>query len=209
MLAKSKRKKNHKKFFVFLVIITIISLLIFALEKYLKPLQDRLVVNRTKVIVEERFSQVTKDIINSSSYNYDDLLVKSDNDDGVSSLSVNTKELNKLQSEFTAEFQERLKNIVEGYIDIPLGDLSTLSFLSGMGPNIPFSYDVTGSVDIKLESSFDTTGINQTIHRVNMKVNAEMVFITVEDCDNINISNDYTISETVIVGNTPNYTYRY
>jgi sporulation protein YunB len=209
LLAKSKRKKNHKKFFVFLVIITIISLLIFALEKYLKPLQDRLVVNRTKVIVEERFSQVTKDIINSSSYNYDDLLVKSDNDDGVSSLSVNTKELNKLQSEFTAEFQERLKNIVEGYIDIPLGDLSTLSFLSGMGPNIPFSYDVTGSVDIKLESSFDTTGINQTIHRVNMKVNAEMVFITVEDCDNINISNDYTISETVIVGNTPNYTYRY
>lgn len=209
MLVKSKRRKNKKRKFVIFIIFLVVAFLIFLLEKYLKPLQDRLIVNRTKVVVEDKFAEATKEVIDNNDYDYDNLLIKSDNDGSISSLSLNTKELNKLQAEFTNEFQKRIEGLTEGYIGVPLGDLTTLSFLSGMGPEIPFSYDVTGSVSIKLNSSFDTTGINQTIHRVNMEVSAEIVFITVEDTENLIINNNYEISETVIVGGIPNYTYRY
>jgi sporulation protein YunB len=209
LLVKSKRRKNKKRKFVIFIIFLVVAFLIFLLEKYLKPLQDRLIVNRTKVVVEDKFAEATKEVIDNNDYDYDNLLIKSDNDGSISSLSLNTKELNKLQAEFTNEFQKRIEGLTEGYIGVPLGDLTTLSFLSGMGPEIPFSYDVTGSVSIKLNSSFDTTGINQTIHRVNMEVSAEIVFITVEDTENLIINNNYEISETVIVGGIPNYTYRY
>lgn len=66
---------------------------------------------------------------------------------------------------------------------------------------------MTGSVDVELKSSFESTGVNQTIHRVNMIVDAEVVFISQSYMENLKIRNEFAISETVIVGETPDYLY--
>lgn len=66
---------------------------------------------------------------------------------------------------------------------------------------------MTGSVDVELKSSFESTGVNQTIHRVNMIVDAEVVFISQSYMENLKIRNEFAISETVIVGDTPDYLY--
>lgn len=66
---------------------------------------------------------------------------------------------------------------------------------------------MTGSVDVELKSTFESTGVNQTIHRVNMIVDAEVVFISQSYMENLKIRNEFAISETVIVGDTPDYLY--
>ena len=66
---------------------------------------------------------------------------------------------------------------------------------------------MTGSVDVELKSTFESTGVNQTIHRVNMIVDAEVVFISQSYMENLKIRNEFAISETVFVGNTPDYHY--
>ncbi len=207
MLARYRRRRSGR--FIVLILTVALCVLIYAVEGYLKPLQDRLIINRTKVVVEQKFSETVQDITSGSNYNYDSLLIKSDSANSPASLRVNTKELNRLEAEFQKKFQDKLDNLVEGKIDIPLGDLFELSFLSGMGPDIPFSYDITGAVKVKLKSTFHSTGINQTVHRVNMQVSAEMVFITVQKMENMTINGEYQISETVLVGGTPDYFYKY
>ena len=194
------------KFIVVFIIIAI--LLTIAFESYMKPLQDKIMENEARGLVEERVSKIADDVISSSDYDYDKLLVKTENKNGgVMSLSVNTPAVNKIQNEFSDVFQNKMDDLNTQYFSVPLGDLTNLTMLSSLGPRIKFSYDMTGSVDVELKSTFESTGVNQTIHRVNMIVDAEVVFISQSYMENLKIRNEFAISETVIVGDTPDYLY--
>ena len=194
------------KFIVVFIIIAI--LLTIAFESYMKPLQDKIMENEARGLVEERVSKIADDVISNSDYDYDKLLVKTENKNGgVMSLSVNTPAVNKIQNEFSDVFQNKMDDLNTQYFSVPLGDLTNLTMLSSLGPRIKFSYDMTGSVDVELKSTFESTGVNQTIHRVNMIVEAEVVFISQSYMENLKIRNEFAISETVIVGDTPDYLY--
>lgn len=194
------------KFIVVFIIIAI--LLTIAFESYMKPLQDKIMENEARGLVEERVSKIADDVISNSDYDYDKLLVKTESKNGgVMSLSVNTPAVNKIQNEFSDVFQNKMDDLNTQYFSVPLGDLTNLTMLSSLGPRIKFSYDMTGSVDVELKSTFDSTGVNQTIHRVNMIVDAEVVFISQSYMENLKIRNEFAISETVIVGDTPDYLY--
>ena len=194
------------KFIVVFIIIAI--LLTIAFESYMKPLQDKIMENEARGLVEERVSKIADDVISNSDYDYDKLLVKTENKNGgVMSLSVNTPAVNKIQNEFSDVFQNKMDDLNTQYFSVPLGDFTNLTMLSSLGPRIKFSYDMTGSVDVELKSTFESTGVNQTIHRVNMIVDAEVVFISQSYMENLKIRNEFAISETVIVGDTPDYLY--
>ena len=194
------------KFIVVFIIIAIF--LTIAFESYMKPLQDKIMENEARGLVEERVSKIADDVISNSDYDYDKLLVKTENKNGgVMSLSVNTPAVNKIQNEFSDVFQNKMDDLNTQYFSVPLGDLTNLTMLSSLGPRIKFSYDMTGSVDVELKSTFESTGVNQTIHRVNMIVDAEVVFISQSYMENLKIRNEFAISETVIVGDTPDYLY--
>ena len=204
LIKKIKKKRKFMKFIVVFIIIAI--LLTIAFESYMKPLQDKIMENEARGLVEERVSKIADDVISNSDYDYDKLLVKTENKNGgVMSLSVNTPAVNKIQNEFSDVFQNKMDDLNTQYFSVPLGDLTNLTMLSSLGPRIKFSYDMTGSVDVELKSTFESTGVNQTIHRVNMIVDAEVVFISQSYMENLKIRNEFAISETVIVGDTPDY----
>ena len=164
--------------------------------------------NRAKVLVEARISKIADDVIKSHEYDYDKLLIKTESKNNiVTSLSVNTQAVNKLQNEFSNIFQNKMDDLITQYFSVPVGDLTGLTMLSSKGPRLKFSYDMTGSVDVELNSEFDTSGINQTIHRVTMVVDAEVVFVSQSYMENLKIRNEFAVSETVIVGDTPDYLY--
>lgn len=205
----NKRIRKKRKFRKFLIIFSAFTVLIIALfEIYIKPLQDKLMENRAKVLVEARISKIADDVIKSHEYDYDKLLIKTESKNNiVTSLSVNTQAVNKLQNEFSNIFQNKMDDLITQYFSVPVGDLTGLTMLSSKGPRLKFSYDMTGSVDVELNSEFDTSGINQTIHRVTMVVDAEVVFVSQSYMENLKIRNEFAVSETVIVGDTPDYLY--
>lgn len=207
MLYKKLRKKRKFRFRI-LIILTAVILLIVLFEMYMQPFQDKVMENRAKVIVEDRVSEIANSVIESSDYNYDKLLVKSvGSDDKVTSLSVDSQAVNKLQNEFSDVFQNKMDDLITSTFSVPIGDFTNLTMLSSMGPRITFTYDMTGSVSVELKSDFTSTGMNQTLHRLTMVVDAEIVFISQSYMENMNIRNEFAVAETVIVGNTPNYLY--
>ncbi|MGN1132445.1 MAG: sporulation protein YunB [Ruminococcus sp.] len=205
----NKRIRKKRKFRKFLIIFFAFAILLTVLfEIYIKPLQDKLMENRAKGLVEARISKIADDVIKSHEYDYDKLLIKTESKNSiVTSLSVNTQAVNKLQNEFSNLFQNKMDDLITQYFSVPIGDLTGLTMLSSKGPRINFSYDMTGSVDVELKSEFDSSGINQTIHRVTMVVDAEVVFVSQSYMENLTIRNEFAVSETVIVGDTPDYLY--
>ena len=90
------------KFIVIFIVISI--LIIIAFESYMKPLQDKIMENEARGLVEERVSKIADDVISNSDYDYDKLLVKTENKPGgIVSLSVNTPAVNKIQNEFSKQ----------------------------------------------------------------------------------------------------------
>ena len=205
----NKRIRKKRKFRKFLIIFFAFAILIVVLfEVYIKPFQDKLMENRAKVLVEARISKIADDVIKSHEYDYDKLLIKTESKNNiVTSLSVNTQAVNKLQNEFSNLFQNKMDDLITQHFSVPIGDLTGLTMLASKGPRLKFSYDMTGSVDVELNSEFDTSGINQTIHRVTMVVDAEVVFVSQSYMENLKIRNEFAVSETVIVGDTPDYLY--
>ena len=203
---KIRKRRNLKKFLIIFFAFAILLTVLF--EFYIKPLQDKLMENRAKVLVEARISKIADDVIESKDYDYDKLLIKTESKNKiVTSLSVNTQAVNKLQNEFSNVFQNKMDDLITQEFSVPVGDLIGLTMLSSRGPRINFTYDMTGSVDVQLKSEFDSSGINQTIHRVTMVVDAEVVFVSQSYMENMNIRNEFAVSETVIVGDTPDYLY--
>lgn len=164
--------------------------------------------NEAEVLVEDRISKITDEVVSNSDFDYDKLLVKTENKyKGVASLSVNTTEVNKIQNKFSDVFKNKMGHLNTQYFTVPVGDLTNISFLASKGPKVTFAYDITGSVDVGIRSEFSSAGVNQTLHKVFMTVDAKVVFVSKIYKDNIIIKNEMELCETVIVGDTPDYLY--
>jgi hypothetical protein len=77
--------------------------------------------------------------------------------------------------------------------------------LTGFGPDIEVNFRLTGSVNCEIKSEFESSGINQTVHRIYLIVDAEMVTISPGKSNTIKFSTNYEIAQSVIVGGTPSF----
>ena len=86
---------------------------------------------------------------------------------------------------------------------IPLGTITGISFLSGKGPAIHVSYTPAGSVQSQFSSEFTSSGINQTLYRVNIKLTASIQLVMPGIYELIRVSTEAAIAENIIAGEVP------
>ena len=91
-------------------------------------------------------------------------------------------------------------------IRVPLGSFSGLAVLNELGPDIRLGIDTGTCVDCRLESSFESAGINQTVHHISLIVSAEVaVYSPFRLRETVKVSSDFEIAQTVIIGSVPSY----
>lgn len=83
------------------------------------------------------------------------------------------------------------------------GSFTGIKLLSGRGPGIKIKISSIGNVKTDLKSEFSSKGINQTLHRVYLKVDCEVSILTPFNNITKSISNQILIAENVIVGDIP------
>ncbi len=79
--------------------------------------------------------------------------------------------------------------------------------LAGRGPGIKIRISSIGDVETDLRSEFTAQGINQTLHRVYLRVKCNVNILTPFDNIAREITNQVLLIENVIVGNIPNTYY--
>lgn len=89
-------------------------------------------------------------------------------------------------------------------IAIPIGDIVGDALSLGQGPDILIELNQYKSTRAKAESSFESAGINQTLHRLTLQLEVEaVVLLPGLNPEHIYASLSVPISETVIVGEIP------
>ncbi len=124
----------------------------------------------------------------------------------VSALMVDSMLLNKITAELTFESTRRIENLSESFA-IPLGNVTGIKMLSGRGPGIKIKVVPLGSVSAGAESKFISAGINQTLHRINVRISVLVSVLSPFSMNDAEISCEYVISETLIVGKVPELYY--
>lgn len=203
-----KRKKHKKvKIFPFTITITAVLIIFFSLRIINKSIRSTAVMqanNYSRVIAEEIISECVTEYISENSSTYNEYIkIESNKNGDISSIEAKTDEINRMQAEIAGKINSKMKNNSDYRIKIPIGSLTDSYIWSGKGIKIPLRVNFTGQSDIKLKSEFVSAGINQTCHRIWAEIKVKMDSAIPLYRFSTENEFEYLISETIIVGETP------
>ncbi len=205
MLAHKKLSKRKRMIIKITSLLLIMAIGVFCLFEFKsRDLVHNLVDNELEILAMNAIDEAVLQVLEETEIDYNSIIITNTNGDGaVNSLQTDTLAVNKLKSKLSLEITDRIRKEQKTRVGIPAGAFTGLVLLSNIGPDIFVTLSLGGSVVTTIKSEFTSAGINQTIHRVYLEVDAdvsltcpiifyETQFITV-----------YELCHTVIVGNTP------
>ncbi|MCI9563172.1 MAG: sporulation protein YunB [Oscillospiraceae bacterium] len=199
---------QRAKLICFFLSVALLSLTIVG-TNHLRSLLGNLAVTRVSNMVGRVVMEAVSDAVNSGEIQYNDLIsLEKDADGGIAALQSNMAEFNRLQSAITKDILDRLGQVSEMDLTIPLGTLTGSALLVGRGPSLSVRMQSLGSCSAHFENQFDQAGINQTTHRILLCVDVSMSILLPGFRTSTQVSNAFSVAETVIVGDVPgSYTY--
>lgn len=125
----------------------------------------------------------------------------------VAAISTNAAFVNSAKTFITEQAQNYIDSLshTQG-VSVRLGNFTGLVFLSNFGPDISFFIDSTQTVSCEFQSSFESAGINQTVHHITITVVVDLlIYGPFRIGETVTTESTFEIAQTVIVGTVPSY----
>ena len=192
-----------RKAFAFILIFIIIFILFyFYFVNQVSPTIKTLSETRAKAIALKATNEAVMERIEK--IKYDNLIhITTDSNGNVKAVNADVIEMNKLATEITTNIQQKLIEMEDTDIQIPLGRFLGLSVFSGYGPKITVRAIPTGNVSVDFKTEFKSEGINQTRHRIYLQIKTSVRTVAPFISGVVPFETDMTVAETVIVGDIP------
>ena len=203
---KPKIRLKIKNIPLILVIITtfvVFNSILFFFDKSVLPsileiAKMKMTSEATKIINETSLE------VYSNGFNYlDIILIEKDNSGNISMIRADTVKLNNLSSQLILQCDEKLQKLEEMGVEVPVGFITNKSVIHNLGPKVTVKIEQIGNVESSYESVFESAGINQTRHKIYLNVKIKMKVIVPLNIKEIEVTSQIPISETIIVGKTP------
>ena len=203
--AKAQKRRSKKRRF-FLIISLVLALFILLLI-YFQRNVTRVLVSISEATMRASTTVAVNDAVYytlSDEMRYSDLVTVLRNEEGdIVSFSANPLKINKIARDTASISQSNLKNLSLNGIPVPLGALTGIEALAGLGPSIYFRIIPVSSVSCDFSSKFESVGINQTKHSIYLNVIADISIVMPSSTENFAVTTQILVGESVIVGRVP------
>lgn len=200
----NKHNNNHKNLFLGFIVFTL--MIIVALKIFVQPSIKNSANYQAKIIATKIISDTTYEELERLNIRYDNIVhIKTDNNGAINAIETDMNYINKLKATLTSEVTKKLNDIKTYQYGLSLGTLTGTEYLSGRGPNINLKLEPTGYLKSELISNFSSAGINQTHHQIILKMTVDITTYVPLCHSTTELSTNYIIAETVIVGDVPQY----
>lgn len=191
------------------IVIVVIALAAAWFKKRLTPVVEKLATSRVVYLAGEVINDAINDQITLQGVEYEDFVhLETDANGRVTALKTDMAAINRFKSDVTALVLDRINNMDNSELYIPLGNIIDGELFSGRGPKIPIIVVPVGSAWADFSTNVSTAGINQTRHQIIVTVSAEITMLLPGYETTTTVSSQVVAAETVIVGDVPqNYTY--
>ena len=166
------------------------------------------IIELARISVKNTTSDMINDAIDrqvtEGSIAYDRIVFfEKDLEGRITALKTNMSEINHLKTEILGIINDEILSLDTSAMGIPVGSLFLPEILSGKGPVIPVQILSIRNSDADFLSDFSASGINQTLHQLNMEVSIEVSVLVLGQTDSFTVTSQVLVAETVIVGDVP------
>lgn len=186
------------------MIILILSLLSMVFLTFadlrLKPVVINAARSRARLFASDVISRSVDAAVAESAGNFINVIY---GEDGISAIETNVTGISRLRADSILNIRGEISDIDRMTLDIPLGNLAGGMLLTGRGFPVRIKLVPIGDVSGEIYSEFSETGINQTLHRIYLRVRVSMNMIVASDTVRLELADDILVAETVIVGRVP------
>lgn len=186
------------------MIILILSLLLMIFLTFadlrLKPVVINAARSRARLFASDVISRSVDAAVAESTGSFINVIY---GEDGISAIETNVTGISRLRADSILNIRGEISDIDRMTLDIPLGNLAGGMLLTGRGFPVRIKLVPIGDVSGEIYSEFSETGINQTLHRIYLRVRVSMNMIVASDTVRLELADDILVAETVIVGKVP------
>ena len=197
-------KRKTRFLTILLLAVALLAAMFVYININLRPVLFGLSSARVQSIAAKAMNDAILDILSGNGELYTSLVNVYETGGKVYLLQANSSRLNTLAADCANAAQERIAALGEQGISIPLGTLSGIPLLAGAGPHIRLQFTPAGAVRSSFQSEFRSAGINQTLHRVNLRLTATVRVILPGESHTLTVEAEAPIAENIIVGDVPN-----
>ncbi|MEG1310846.1 MAG: sporulation protein YunB [Romboutsia sp.] len=152
--------------------------------------------------INKAVGEIVKDQID-----YSDLInTKLDSEGKITMMQSNTIMMNKIASDVALQIQDELKQVKTTTSYIPIGTALKSPILAKYGPQLKVSIEPIGTVSVDFRTDFESSGINQTRHRIYLEAKTQVKVVIPLTTSTKEVKSQIPICETIIVGDVP-YSY--
>lgn len=207
MRARQKLSKTRKKIRKWIAVTLLLAMCLTCWFEFQTKIQlTAVIVEELEKISETAVNRAVQDFLTGNADIAENLLTIHYSDAGeVRAISTNAAYINRAKTAITELSQRYIDALsAENGIAVPLGSLSGVVFLSSVGPDVRLDVESKQTVRCAFESTFESTGLNQTIHHISLTVTTDItVYNPFRIYDPIIGETDFEIAQTVIVGSIP------
>lgn len=198
-----KKRIFLRRLVVLAAVIGVIAMLLLLLtDRAIKPAMNAVAELRVRYYAVDIMNRAIKEV--TAETDIRSVVEVLTNDDGsVRLVQTDSVAMNKLSTQVSTRAQEMLQELKNINVSIPIGSLISNGILSGKGPCINITMLPAGAVNTDFSTEFENAGINQTRHRVYLKVSAQVRIVAPLSGEAIEVYTVVPITETIIVGDVP------
>lgn len=198
--AKRKHRIGVKLLAIGLILIGIILLV----DSRVRPIIEQTAIYQSKILATRIINDAVYAQLEDDDFNYSGLVnLVYNNENEVASIESNMLNINKLKAKINNSVNDKLTDLENHNLSISLGTISGVTSFYNIGPLIPVKVQPEGYVETTLISSFQSAGINQTLHRILVQIKVDISAIIPGYSASGTVDTQFVIAETVIVGEVP------
>ena len=199
-----KRRKKHKIGIRLIGLALFLSGILLMVDIRVRPIIEQTATYQSKILATRIINDAVYSQLEDESLDYEKLVTVTYNyDNSISSIESNMVNINRIKAKITKSVNDELSCINEHDLSISLGTVSGFKMFYNQGPLIPIKVQPEGYVDATLISSFESAGINQTLHRIIVEIKTDISAIIPGYTSSATVETQFVMAETVIVGSVP------
>lgn len=189
-----------------MLFIIIIIALLYIFHSRFKPAIRIYAEHQAQNAVHQIINSQIEKALGSGNISYQSFVtLEKDSDGRICAITTDMSAMNTFKAQITDAILKENADMPPFELKIPAGVLFGNEYFAGHGPYIPVKILPFSSIKTSYSNSFTSAGINQTRHQIMMNFTASVNMLFPGFNENMTVTTDICVAETVIVGVTPQF----
>lgn len=199
-----KRRRHLRSLLLFCMAAAVLIAMLIRMDHAIRPNLCAVCESETKQFAAGLMANSVAEVLKEQQFQYSDFVtLVYDSDGSVTAVETMTDQVNHLQSAMLSKVQNNLEQCRDATLEVSLGTATGVWLFADRGPHVSVRLMPIGTASVKLISSLESAGVNQTCHTIRAEVCAEIRAAIPFSDISTDVKYDCLVSETVIVGKIP------